>query len=207
MEGPHVIEAPIVAPKPWRHLPRSCRPSHWPIPDVAGHTHGFIHGFAHPISGIDHILAMVAVGIFAANLGGRALWAVPLTFMGFMVVGGALGIFGVSLPFVEVGIALSIVVLGIAVAVKWDWPVTLAMAMVGLFAVFHGHAHGTEMPLDASGAAYAAGFVAATCLLHLAGIGIGLGIGKTGELYSHRVTQASGVAVALAGIAVLTGIV
>jgi len=176
-------------------------------PGVAGHTHGFVHGFAHPIGGIDHILAMVAVGIFAANLGGRALWAVPLTFMSFMVVGGALGMLGVSVPFVEVGIALSIVVLGIAVAVKWNWPLTAAMAMVGLFAVFHGHAHGTEMPLDASGASYALGFVAATGLLHLAGIGIGLAIGKTGQLTSHRVTQAGGVAVALAGVAVLTGIV
>jgi urease accessory protein len=176
-------------------------------PGVAGHTHGFIQGFAHPISGIDHILAMVAVGIFAANLGGRALLAVPLTFMGFMLVGGTLGILGFPLPFVEVGIALSIVVLGLAVAAKWDWPLTAAMAMVGLFAVFHGHAHGTEMPLDASGAAYAAGFVAATGLLHLAGIGIGLAIGRTGQLTSHRITQAGGVAVALAGIAVLVGIV
>ncbi len=176
-------------------------------PGVAGHNHDFVYGFAHPIGGIDHVLAMVAVGIFAANLGGRALWAVPLTFMGFMVVGGALGMFGVSLPFVEVGIALSIVVLGIAVAVKWNWPLTAAMAMVGLFAVFHGHAHGTEMPLDASGASYALGFVAATGLLHLVGIGIGFAIGKSGELYSHRVTQAGGVAVALAGVAVLTGIV
>jgi urease accessory protein len=172
-----------------------------------GRTHGFVHGFAHPISGIDHILAMVAVGIFAANLGGRALWAVPLTFMGFMVVGGTLGILGFPLPFVEVGIALSIVVLGIAVAVKWNWPLTAAMAMVGLFAVLHGHAHGTEMPLDAAGAAYAAGFVAATGLLHLVGIGIGLAIGKTGQLTSHRITQAGGVAVALAGIGVLTGLV
>ncbi len=176
-------------------------------PGVAGHTHGFVHGFAHPISGVDHILAMVAVGIFAANLGGRALWAVPLTFMGFMLVGGALGILGFPLPFVEVGIALSIVVLGLAVAVKWDWPVAVAMGMVGLFAVFHGHAHGTEMPLDVSGVAYAAGFVAATGLLHLAGIGVGFGISKTGQLTSHRITQAGGVAVALAGVAVLAGLV
>ncbi len=165
-----------------------------------------MHGFSHPIGGIDHILAMVAVGIFAANLGGRALWAVPLTFMGFMLAGGALGMFGVPLPFVEIGIALSIVVLGIAVAVKWDWPVAAAMAMVGLFAIFHGHAHGTEMPLDASGAAYALGFVTATGLLHLAGIGIGLAIGATGRARSHRIVQAGGAAVAVAGIGVLTGI-
>jgi urease accessory protein len=169
-----------------------------------GSTHGFVHGFSHPIGGIDHILAMVAVGIFAANLGGRALWAVPLTFMGFMLAGGALGMFGMPLPFVEVGIALSIVVLGIAVAVKWDWPVAAAMAMVGLFAIFHGHAHGTEMPLDASGAAYALGFVAATGLLHL--VGIGFAIGVTSRAYSQRIVQAGGAAVAVAGIGVLTGI-
>lgn len=171
-----------------------------------GDTSGLVDGFIHPPRGIDHVLAMVAVGMFAANLGGRALWAVPLTFMGFMLAGGALGILGFPLPFVEVGIALSIMVLGIAVAVKWDWPVAAAMAMVGLFAIFHGHAHGAEMPLDASGAAYALGFVSATGLLHLAGIGIGLAIGRTGKLASHRITQAGGAAVTVAGIGVLTGI-
>jgi urease accessory protein len=172
-----------------------------------GSTNGLVHGFSHPIGGTDHILAMVAVGIFAAGLGGRALWAVPLAFMGFMTFGGALGMLGAPLPFVETGIALSIVALGLAVAVKLDWPVAAAMAMVGLFAVFHGHAHGTEMPLGASGAAYAFGFLAATGLLHLAGIGIGFAIGKTGKAYTQRITQASGAALALAGIGVLTGLV
>ena len=172
-----------------------------------GSAHGFAHGFSHPIGGIDHILAMVAVGIFSANLGSRALWAVPLSFMAFMLIGGTLGILGFPLPFVEIGIALSIVVLGVAVAVKWDWPVTLAMAMVGLFAIFHGHAHGTEMPLDASGAAYALGFVTATGLLHLVGIAIGLGIGKAGRAHSPRIAQAGGVAVAVAGLGVLVGVI
>lgn len=172
-----------------------------------GSTVGFMHGFGHPIGGLDHILAMVAVGMFAANLGGRALWAVPLSFMGFMLVGGALGIAGFPLPFVEIGIALSIVVLGAAVAVRWDWPVAAAMAMVGVFAVFHGHAHGTEMPLDASGAQYALGFVTATGLLHLAGIGIGLAIARIGQVHAPRLTQVGGAAVAVAGVAVLTGIV
>jgi len=176
-------------------------------PGIAGHTHGFVHGFGHPISGLDHILAMVTVGAFAATLGGRALWAVPLSFMGFMLVGGALGILGFPLPFVEIGIALSIVALGIAVAVRWNWPLTAAMTMVGLFAIFHGHAHGTEMPLDASGVAYALGFVTATGLLHLVGIGIGLAIGKIGAATSPRVIQAGGAAVALAGIGILVGIV
>jgi urease accessory protein len=170
-----------------------------------GETHGFMHGFTHPIGGIDHILAMVAVGVFAANLGGRALYAVPLAFMGFMLVGGMLGIFGLPVPFVEVGIGLSIVVLGAAVAVKWNWPVAAAMAMVGLFAIFHGHAHGTEMPLDASGVSYAMGFVTATGLLHLLGIGVGFAI--AGAASTQRITQAGGAALALAGIGVLIGIV
>jgi len=168
---------------------------------------GFVHGFAHPISGIDHVLAMVAVGIFAANLGGRALEAVPLAFMGLMLVGGSFGMAGVPLPFVEVGIALSIVVLGLAVAIRYEWPVAAAMALVGVFAAFHGHAHGTEMPVDASGAQYAIGFVTATGLLHLAGIGIGLGIGNVGERNSRRITQAGGAALACAGLLVLGGIV
>jgi urease accessory protein len=172
-----------------------------------GSTLGFAHGFAHPIGGVDHVLAMVAVGIFAANLGGRALWAVPLTFMALMAVGGGFGMAGMPLPFVEIGIALSIVVLGLAVAIRFEWPVAAAMALVGLFAVFHGHAHGTEMPVDASGAAYALGFVIATGLLHLAGVAVGLGIGKAGVRYSSRITQAGGVAVAFAGILVLGGIV
>jgi urease accessory protein len=172
-----------------------------------GETHGFFHGFSHPIGGVDHILAMVAVGIFAANLGGRALLALPLTFMALMLAGGALGIMGFPLPFVEVGIGVSIVALGIAVAVKWNWPVAAATAMVGLFAIFHGHAHGTEMPVDASGAAYALGFVTATGLLHLVGIGLGLGTGRAARTRSWRITQAGGAAIAVAGVAVLTGIV
>ena len=172
-----------------------------------GSTLGFAHGFGHPIGGIDHILAMVAVGIFAANLGGRALWAVPLTFMALMAVGGALGIAGMPLPFVEVGIALSIVVLGLVVAVRYEWPVAAAMTLVGLFAIVHGHAHGTEMPVDASGAAYALGFVLATGLLHIVGVAIGVGIRGAGERYSYRIAQAGGVAVAFAGVLVLGGVI
>lgn len=172
-----------------------------------GGADGFILGLSHPLGGIDHILTMLTVGIFAANLGGRALWAVPLAFMVFMLAGGTLGIFGFPLPFVEVGIGLSIVVLGIAVAVKWDWPVTAAMAMVGLFAIFHGHAHATEMPMAGSGAAYVLGFISATGVLHLVGIGIGHSIAVASRGYSHRMAQIGGAAVAVAGIGVLTGIV
>ena len=128
-----------------------------------------MHGLSHPLGGLDHILAMVAVGMFAANLGRRAVWAVPLTFMSLMTLGGALGIAGIAVPFVEFGIALSIVVLGLAVAAKWNWPLAAAMALVGVFAVFHGHAHGAEMPVDAAGAEYAAGFILATGVLHIVG--------------------------------------
>jgi urease accessory protein len=170
-----------------------------------GHsTLGFAHGFSHPISGIDHILAMVAAGIFAANLGGRALWAVPLTFMALMAAGGALGIAGMTLPSVEIVMALSIVVLGLAVAARYEWPVAAAMSLVGFFAIFHGHAHGTEMPVDASGFAYALGFVAATGPLHLFGLAIGFAVAHTGLRYSQRITQAGGAAVAMAGVLVLS---
>ncbi|WP_088344792.1 MULTISPECIES: HupE/UreJ family protein [Rhodomicrobium] len=169
-----------------------------------GHTHGFTHGFAHPIGGLDHVLAMVAVGLFAASLGGRALWAVPATFVAVMAAGGALGIAGAGVPYVEFGIALSVVILGLAVAMQWKLPVMLAMLLVATFAVFHGHAHGTEMPLDASGAAYAAGFMLATALLHIAGIALGVGIQRLG---SARMTQVGGAAISLAGVAILAGIV
>ena len=127
------------------------------VPTVAsahvgvGSTSGFSHGFWHPISGIDHVLAMVAVGMFAANLGGRALWAVPLTFVALMAAGGVLGIQHVNIPYVEVGIGLSVVILGLVVAFQVQWPVAAAMALVGVFAIFHGHAHGEEMPLSCLG--------------------------------------------------------
>src|SRR6185369_92072 len=100
-----------------------------------GDAHGFTHGFIHPISGIDHILAMVAVGMFAARLGGRALWLVPATFVLMMAAGGALGAAGLPVPFVEIGIAASIIVLGLAVAFQWSAPIAAAMGLVGFFAV------------------------------------------------------------------------
>jgi urease accessory protein len=170
-----------------------------------GHTSGFSHGFWHPIDGLDHVLAMVAVGMFAANLGGRALWAVPLTFVALMGVGGLAGIQHVAVPSVETGIALSVVVLGLAVALQVKWPVAAAMALVGLFAIFHGHAHGEEMPVDASGTAYAAGFMMATALLHAAGVALGIGIQNVGSTYWSRTAQVAGSAMSLAGIALLAG--
>ncbi|QIB34499.1 HupE/UreJ family protein [Ancylobacter pratisalsi] len=173
-----------------------------------GDAHGFAHGFMHPVGGLDHVLAMVAVGIFAASLGGRALWAVPATFVALMAVGGALGMAGIGLPFVELGIALSIVVLGGAVALgARNWPLGAAMAMVGFFALFHGHAHGAEMPADTSGIAYAAGFMAATATLHLVGIAAGITLGRAGDARAPRLTRALGAIVAVAGLGILSGAV
>jgi urease accessory protein len=167
-----------------------------------GDAGGFTHGFLHPLGGLDHVLAMVAVGLFAAHLGGRALWLVPATFVAVMALGGALGMAGIALPFVETGIALSVVVLGLAVALRIGVPVLAAMALVGFFAIFHGYAHGAEMPQDASGVAYAVGFLAATALLHGAGIATGL-LAARGM---PRLAQAAGGAMALAGVAILVGV-
>lgn len=172
-----------------------------------GDAHGFAHGFMHPVGGLDHILAMVAVGIFAANLGGRAMWAVPAAFVGLMAAGGAIGMAGIDLPFVELGITGSVIVIGLAVALGWkNWPLGAAMALVGFFAVFHGFAHGAEMPADASGLSYATGFMAATAILHALGVGIGLAIGKVGA-GAPRFTQALGVLVAVAGVGLLSGVI
>jgi urease accessory protein len=170
----------------------------------AGDTHGFSHGFAHPIGGLDHILAMIAVGMFAACLGGRSIWLVPTAFVLMMAAGGALGIMGADVPFVEGGIAASVIVLGLAVALQWNVPTVAAMALAGFFAIFHGYAHGAEMPADVSGLGYAIGFMMATALLHIIGIGIGLGIGRIGAR-SHIALQAAGGAMALGGVAILTG--
>ncbi|WP_442581718.1 HupE/UreJ family protein [Mesorhizobium sp. ASY16-5R] len=172
----------------------------------AGHARGFMHGFGHPISGLDHILAMVMVGVFAWQLGGRALWLVPATFVLVMAFGGALGLAGIEAPYVETGIALSVVVLGAVVALGVKAPVAMAMGLVGLFAIFHGHAHGAEMPEDAGGLAYAAGFMIATALLHVAGIGVGMLVGKASESYGQVVVRTAGGLAAVAGVGLLTGV-
>jgi urease accessory protein len=168
-----------------------------------GHVHGFVAGFAHPLGGIDHVLAMVTVGVFAWQLGGRARWIVPATFLLVMAAGGALGIAGVELPSVEFGIAASVIVLGAIVALKLKAPLAVAIGVVGAFAVFHGHAHGTEMPPDALGAAYAAGFLLATALLHAGGIALGFGICRIGESFDRFAFRLGGALVALAGVAIL----
>jgi urease accessory protein len=171
-----------------------------------GETSGFAHGFMHPIGGLDHVLAMVAVGLFAAHLGGRALWLVPLAFVGMMAIGGALGMAGIDVPFVEFGISLSIVALGGIVALKLDIPTIAAMAVVGFFAIFHGHAHGAEMPETSSGLAYGLGFILATALLHGVGVGLGLLICTAGQRQGHRIAQVVGSAMAITGVAILGGV-
>jgi urease accessory protein len=168
-----------------------------------GEASGFAHGFSHPLGGIDHVLAMVAVGLYAAMLGGRALWLVPAAFVSVMALGGGLGIAGYALPHAEIGIALSVIMLGLALAFRISIPALTAMALVGTFAIFHGHAHGSEMPQDLSGYEYAAGFLLATALLHCAGIGLGLAAAKFAERGGWRVAQAAGAAIAVTGVALL----
>ncbi len=163
---------------------------------IPGDVRGFGSGFAHPLSGLDHILAMVAVGLWAAQLGGRARWLVPASFVGVMALGGALAMAGLRVPFTEEGIMLSVLVIGILIAVAARFPLVASMAMVGLFAFFHGHSHGTEMPANAIGYAYGAGFVLATALLHATGITIGLGAQRFSRL---PVIRFAGAAIAVAG--------
>ena len=169
-----------------------------------GDTAGVAHGFMHPLGGADHVLAMVAVGVLAARWGGRALWLLPASFLAAMAAGGALGMAGASVPFVEVGIGASVVVLGLLVAFNARMPIVAACVLVGAFAVAHGFAHGAEMPTTGSGLAYGVGFVAATAVLHATGIAAGLAVGQLGGL-QRRVAQVAGAAMSLAGVAILSG--
>jgi urease accessory protein len=141
---------------------------------VGNSTAGFAAGFLHPPSGLDHLLAMVSVGIWGAELGAPAIWLLPIAFPLIMAVGGAFGVIGVPLPAGELLIALSVVVLGTLVATARRLPVAAALAIVGIFAIAHGHAHGVELPMSADALAFTVGFVLATGLLHLAGIMIGV---------------------------------
>jgi urease accessory protein len=163
---------------------------------------GFASGLAHPILGWDHVLAMVAVGLWGAFLGKPAIWLLPIVFPMVMAFGGALGIAGVPLPAVETGIAASSVVLGVLVAAAARAPLWGAAVVVGAFAIFHGHAHGTELPESAHPVAYATGFVLATGLLHLCGIAFGLLVKRPAGSVAVRT---GGAAIALAGCAFLLG--
>ncbi|OGS98618.1 MAG: urease accessory protein [Gallionellales bacterium RIFCSPLOWO2_02_60_31] len=162
-----------------------------------GEAGGFLHGLTHPTSGLDHVCAMLAVGLWAAQTGGRSIWAVPLTFVGVMALGGALPMLGIGLPFVERGILLSVLLLGVLIAASVRLPLWLGSGMVGLFALWHGHAHGAEMPALASGIDYALGFMLATALLHVIGIAFGLGMQRRAR---EHVIRAAGASIALCGI-------
>ncbi len=168
---------------------------------VAG---GFAAGLSHPIFGLDHLLAMVLVGIWGAFLGRPGIWVLPVVFPLVMTVGAMLGIAGVPLPAVEPGIAASVMVLGLAVAAALPGPLWLAYVIVGVFALFHGHAHGTELPGAANASAYAAGFVLATGALHVAGIVLGLAGGWRGGKAALRV---AGLVIGLFGAYLLYGAV
>jgi urease accessory protein len=172
-----------------------------------GEAGNLLAGFLHPLSGLDHLLAMTAVGLFAAHLGGRALWAVPATFVALMGLGGIFGAASVSLPFVGAAIALSVLVFGLVIFSGMAPPVLAAMALVGIFAIFHGHAHGTEMPVSASGVDYGIGFMVATALLHGFGITLGLAIRWFDEPSRRRVMQACGAVIGLIGTGLVIGLV
>ncbi len=170
----------------------------------AGITGGFISGFMHPILGWDHVVAMVAVGLWGAFLGSPAIWILPVVFPLVMAFGGALGVIGIPIPAVETGIAASAVVLGAMVAFAVRPPIWIAAVIVGAFAIFHGHAHGTELPNAANPLAYSIGFVISTGLLHLSGIAFGLLVRwPAGKI----AVQAGGGLIALAGVGFLTGTV
>jgi urease accessory protein len=163
----------------------------------AGHAAGFLSGLEHPVSGLDHVLAMVSVGIWGAQLGPPALWLLPVMFPVVMALGGFLGLIGVPLPGVEIGIAASAVALGAAILLEWRPSLAAALLAVSAFAVFHGHAHGTELPPGASGLLYSLGFVAATGCLHALGIGAGLAH-RWG--WGRKALQGTGAAVAMGGM-------
>ncbi len=169
-----------------------------------GMVGGFTSGLAHPILGWDHVIAMVAVGLWGAFLGMPAIWVLPVVFPLVMAFGGALGVMGIPVPSVETGIAVSAIVLGLMVAFAVRPPIWIAAVIVAIFAIFHGHAHGTELPGSASPITYSLGFVIATGLLHLCGIGFGLLVRWPVGKYA---VQTGGGVIALLGVGFLTGVV
>lgn len=162
---------------------------------TGGEAAGFWHGASHPFLGLDHLLAMFAIGLWAARGGGHARWALPGAFIGAMILGALLALGGFALPGVETGILVSVLLLGILVAGVYQLPLAASVALVSGFAVFHGFAHGAEMPLAASALSYGAGFVLASLSLHLAGLGLGFGMNRI--IIAHRL---AGGAIALSGL-------
>jgi urease accessory protein len=168
---------------------------------VGDHSHvSFTEGLLHPFSGLDHVLAMVAVGLWASQLGGRALWLLPLTFPAVMALGAALGLSGVTLPWVEIGIAGSVMVLGAVVALALRPSLAISIPLIGAFALLHGYSHGVELPASASALSYGAGFIAATLMLHAVGIATGLIAGCLPVRFTART---AGGAIAVLGVVLL----
>jgi urease accessory protein len=161
-----------------------------------GETSGFLRGMWHPPSGIDHICAMVAIGLWASQMGGRSLWLVPLTFLMLMATGGLLGMSGISLPFIEQGIIASVLILGVFIVAAIRMPLVASVVLVGLFALCHGHSHGAEMPPSVSGLQFAMGFVLATTVFHTLGIGLGVAMQKQGR---PMVVRFAGLAIICCG--------
>ncbi len=166
-----------------------------------GLAHSFLSGFQHPFGGADHLLAMFAVGLLAVQLGGRALWQVPAAFVGTMILGSLAGLNGMPLPGTEYAIGISIVAIALPVALAFGMPVILAMAYVALFAFFHGHAHGAELPAGDNAAQYILGFSLATAVIHGIGIATGLLAGKFAKQMQGFGLRIAGGAVVIAGLA------
>ena len=167
---------------------------------------GIWAGLGHPLGGLDHLLAMVAVGLWAVQLGGRALWALPVSFVAAMAAGACFALAGIGIPAVELGVAGSVVLLGLLVAGAARVPVLAGCGMVAVFALFHGHAHGTELPAAASPALYGLGFVLATAALHAAGIGLGRFGEQVAANRSRWSLRAAGAAAAATGVVLLAGV-
>lgn len=170
---------------------------------AGGAGHGFGSGFAHPFLGLDHLLAMIAVGIWAGQRGDKALWVLPAAFITAMGVGGALAFFGVGLPGVEAGILASVLVLGALIAGSARLPLLAAASFVAVFALFHGHAHGTEMPQTLSGFSYGAGVSTATALLHVAGVAFPAALHQWSGVQRQAWVRLAGVAIGIGGAALL----
>jgi urease accessory protein len=188
--SPVLVAALLVPCLAWAHVGQG---------DIGG---GFVAGFMHPILGLDHVIAMVAVGLWGAQLGAPAIWVLPVTFPVVMAFGGVLGAMGVPIPGIEIGIAVSAIALGAMVAFAARPPLWVAAILVGVFAIFHGHAHGAELPESANAIAFSAGFVVATGSLHALGILIGVANRwHTGA----QLLRLGGAAIACGGIYFLAG--
>ena len=165
---------------------------------------GFLSGLVHPVLGYDHLLAMLSVGILSAQIGGRAIWTVPATFVSVMAVGGILGLINIGLTATEVGIAVSLVILGSVIAAERRISILVAMVGVGFFAIFHGYAHGSEVPDTAEPFLYALGFLTGTALIHITGVVIG----DISRHYEHGkiVLRFGGALIALIGLFFIFGV-